>query len=236
GAPARPPSSPSRRPSRAAPAQRSRRRGMRGRHRWSSSARRPRARRARRRSSRPGRARAAAESPRACTPTPRGPSGRLRRRCLALRAFGSACLPQPHPTLELFRLVTFVVSVRHVPLVLAEMLVHAGAVLVVLLAVPLVAVLAQVALRQLRLELSYIPQKGSSFRLIAQISSSAESSSWVRSVRPRSARASASGRSTYRTSPPLICRPIVMPSTEIATSCPWLAPSRVFSPLRIVLM
>src|SRR2546426_863918 len=146
GAPARPPSSPSRRPSRAAPAQRSRRRGMRGPRTWSSSARRPCARRAPRRSNRPGRARVAVESPRACTPTPRGPSGRLRRRCLALRVFGSACLPQPHPSLELFRLVALVVSVRHVTLVLAEMLVHAGAVLVVLLAVPLVAVLAQVRL------------------------------------------------------------------------------------------
>ncbi len=57
------------------------------------------------------------------------------------------------------------------------MLVHAGAVLVVLLAVPLVAVLAEEFLRQLRLEFVYMPQNGSSFRLIAQISSSAESSS-----------------------------------------------------------
>jgi len=61
-------------------------------------------------------------------------------------------------------------SVGDVPFLLAVVFVHARAVFVVLLSVPLVAVLAEVLLRQLRLELLYIPQNGSSFRLIAQIS------------------------------------------------------------------
>ena len=79
--------------------------------------------------------------------------------------------------LELLRLIAFVVPVCDVALVLAEMFVHARPVFIVLLAVPLVAVLAEEFLRQLRLEFVYMPQNGSSFRLIAQISSSAESSS-----------------------------------------------------------
>src|SRR2546422_1743219 len=58
-----------------------------------------------------GRARAAAESPRACTPTPRGPSRRWQRPYPSLRAFGSACLPQPYPSLACFVIRTLLVSV-----------------------------------------------------------------------------------------------------------------------------
>src|SRR5437870_5652522 len=99
-----------------------------------------------------GTGRATAGSPRACSSTPRGPSGRWLRPCPALRVSGSACLPQLHPLFEFLRLAAFVVSVGHIAFVLATMLVHAGAIFVVFLAIPLVAVLAQMGRRQLALQ------------------------------------------------------------------------------------
>src|SRR5207244_11009877 len=82
----------------------------------------------------------------------RGPSGRWLRRCPALRVSGSALRPRLHPLFEFLRLVAFVVSVGHMAFVLASMLVHAGAIFVVFLAIPLVAVLAQMGRRQLALQ------------------------------------------------------------------------------------
>src|SRR6267378_4786881 len=209
---------------------------MRGRRTLSSSGPRRRAREVPRRSSHPGRGRGAAGSRRGYSPNPRGRSGRSRRRCPALRVSGPAFLPHLHPPFEFLDLIAFMVAVRDVALLFAQVFVHARTVLVVFLAVPLIAILAQMLRRQLGLELDYIPQNGSSFRLILLSWSSASISSWLRSVRSRRARASSSGRSTYRTSPLLTCRPIVTPSTEIATSCPWIASSKVFSPLRIDLI
>src|SRR3989304_5793006 len=138
------------------------------------------------------------------------------------------------PRLPLIELVAVVVPVRHVPLVLPRVLVHARPVLVVFLAVPLVAVLALVPVRELPLQAlrRYIPQNGSSFLLIAPISSSVARSSGFRGG-SRRARAASSGRSTYSTSPPFTCRPTVTPSTAIATSFPATASVTTSSPLRI---
>src|SRR5438552_19008807 len=98
------------------------------------------------------------------------------------------------------------------------MLVHAGAVLVVLLPVPLVAVLAELLLRQLRLEFHYMPQNGSSLRLIFASCSRGATSAAFRSFRPRWARACASGRSTESTWPGSLWRPSVAPSTASGPS------------------
>src|SRR3989454_10798906 len=126
------------------------------------------------------------------------------------------------------------IPVRDVPLLLPGVLVHAGAVLVVLLPVPLVAVLALVAHGQQSLEFlrSYMPQNGSPLRLIFAISSSAPFSSGFRGWSRRE-RAASSGRSTYRTSPPFTWRPTVTPSIAIATSEPATASVTTSSPFRI---
>src|SRR6267378_1510463 len=110
---------------------------MPGRRTSSSSAPRRRAREVPRRGSHPGRGRGAAGSRLAYSPNPRGRSGRSRHRCPALRVSGPAFLPQLHPPFKFLDLITFVVTVRDVALLLAEVFVHAGAVLIVLLAVPL---------------------------------------------------------------------------------------------------
>src|SRR2546428_1401662 len=126
------------------------------------------------------------------------------------------------------------IPVRDVPLLLPGVLVHAGAVLVVLLPVPLVAVLALVAHGQQSLEFlrSYMLQKVSVLLLIFAISSSAPFSSGFKGWSRRE-RAASSGRSTYRTSPPSTCRPTVTPSTAIATSVPATASVTTSSPFRI---
>src|SRR5205807_1040490 len=126
----------------------------------------------------------AGRSRRGCNPSSPGSSGRSRRRCRARRAFGPSLLPHLHPPLELLDLVALVVTVCDVSFFLPEVLVHARAVFVVFLPVPLVAVLTHMLLRQLRMQVAYIPQNASSFRLIARISSRTMASSWLISFRP----------------------------------------------------
>src|SRR5207244_10712296 len=102
-------------------------------------------------------------------PRPPACSGPPRRHGRPRRAFGPSLLPDLHPPLELLDLVALVVTVCDVSFFLPEVLVHARAVFVVFLPVPLVAVLTHMLLRQLRMQVAYIPQNASSFRLIARI-------------------------------------------------------------------
>src|SRR3989304_1127895 len=129
------------------------------------------------------------------------------------------------PRLPLIELVAVVVPVRHVPLVLPRVLVHARPVLVVLLAVPLVAVLALVPVRELPLQVlrRHIPQNGSSFLLIAPISSRVARSSGFSGWGPRGRRGPPAGG-------PARPRPSVLPSPRMSGSPGRRRPARTRTP------